>query len=90
MQTFFIFFSAFPARIGTFRKKTFRRPRFPSLDFSLLLQPGKQNDAGQQSQNRPDQQYRPPAFALLRLNDDSALYDCRVTQNKPLYDRISA
>ena len=87
---FFYFFFCVSSAYRHIPKKTFRRPRFPSLDFSLLLQPGKQNDAGQQSQNRPDQQYRPPAFALLRLNDDSALYDCRVTQNKPLYDRISA
>ena len=81
MQTFFNFFFCVFSAQTHIPKKTFRRPRFTSLDFPRLPQPRKQNDAGEQSQNRPDKQYRPPAFALLRLNDDSALYDCRIAQN---------
>jgi hypothetical protein len=34
-------------------------------------------------------QYRPPALALLRLHYNGALYNGRITQYKPLYDRIS-
>jgi len=78
-KLFLIFFFCVFSAQTHFWTKLVQRPRFPSLDFPRLPQPCEQNDAGEQSQNRPNKQYRPPAFALLRLNDDSALYDCRVT-----------
>ena len=73
---FFYFFFCVSSAYGHFWTKLVHRPRFPSLDFPRLPQPSEQNDARQQSQNRPDKQYRPPAFALLRLNYNGALYDC--------------
>jgi hypothetical protein len=78
MQTFFNFFFCVFSAQTHFWTKLVQRPQFPSLDFPHLPQPSEQNDAGEQSQNRPDKQYRPPAFALLRLNYNGALYYCRI------------
>ena len=80
IQTFFNFFFCVFSAQTHFWTKLVQRPQFPSLDFLPLPQTCEQNDAGQQSQNCPYKQDRPPAFALLWLLIHGALDNGRVTQ----------